>query len=311
MRTFKRAIFGGYKRAAVDDEMRELNGRIEELEREKEKSELKAELAQEKIGQLENRVAIVERSVVRLKTENDSLAAENEALTQKNGETEELYGDIAKIYGRAYGAGREIVCDSKETAEKMLGDLDRRFDLALSSSKEILARYEEIERNINLSFAALQNDISAVAHSAKTAMINAKSFCGIYEDMKRGVQEVRLDGERLLCEYEKQSSEFAAGSKDTFSGKLPTEDPSSEEGLSDSIVAMVSGEEQKIISPAAEQPTEKKAAPRVRPSSPSDRVRGSKGGSKAAVQRDIGNYGRYRAKKDFPSKTEAKKEKIK
>lgn len=63
-------------------------------------------------------VAIVERSVVRLKTENDSLAAENETLTQKNGETEELYGDIAKIYGRAYGAGREIVCDSKETAEK-------------------------------------------------------------------------------------------------------------------------------------------------------------------------------------------------
>ena len=58
----------------------------------------------------------------------ESLSEENALLKAQCSQNSEIFSDIAKIYKRAYGSGRDIVCESKDTAKALLEALRQRFD---------------------------------------------------------------------------------------------------------------------------------------------------------------------------------------
>lgn len=106
MSKFKNSFFGGYNKADVNAEISALNKKIEESEAEKKRLMHEAESAESRVSELEKQIS--------------ELISANEGFKTEKQENDKIYGDIAKIYKRAYGAGREIVCDSRETAAELL-----------------------------------------------------------------------------------------------------------------------------------------------------------------------------------------------
>lgn len=194
MSHFKKTVFGGYRPAAVDAEMDSLTKQLEEAENDKKRWRHEAESMESRLPELEKAIA--------------DLTAENARLQAEHSKNEEIFRDIAKIYRRAYGAGHEIVCDSKQTAQQLLQRLTDRFDDTMGETEGILADYEAAEQEIATLFAALNQQIDDVAQSAAQMLERAKAFTDIYREIQHTVNETRQGAEELLSAYETQASEF-------------------------------------------------------------------------------------------------------
>lgn len=215
MSNFKGTLFGGYKKADVDAKFDELNRKTADLEGVNNRLTLEVQSAVGKVAALEARVAA-------LTAENGSLAAQNKQLTDSNAALSKdvaeleakrsrddlLFGDIAKIYKRAYGSGREIVCDSRESALKLLETLSERFDAVMGDTDDMLARYEAVQREVAGMYSALNKDLAAVARSSALMLDKAKGFAGVYGELKDSVAAAKADSERVLAGYDAEASEF-------------------------------------------------------------------------------------------------------
>ena len=215
MSNFKGTLFGGYKKADVDAKFDELNRKTADLEGVNNRLTLEVQSAVGKVAALEARVAA-------LTAENSSLAAQNKQLTDSNAALSKdvaeleakrsrddlLFGDIAKIYKRAYGSGREIVCDSRESALKLLETLNERFDAVMGDTDDMLARYEAVQREVAGMYSALNKDLAAVARSSALMLDKAKGFAGVYGELKDSVAAAKADSERVLAGYDAEASEF-------------------------------------------------------------------------------------------------------
>lgn len=200
MSHFKKTVFGGYRPAAVDAEVDSLTKQLEEAENDKKRWRHEAESMESRLPELEKAIA--------------DLTAENARLQAEHSKNEEIFRDIAKIYRRAYGAGHEIVCDSKQTAQQLLQRLTDRFDDTMGETEGILADYEAAELEIATLFAALNQQIDDVAQSTAQMLERAKAFTDIYREMQHTVSETRQGAEELLSAYEAQASEFLSGDAD-------------------------------------------------------------------------------------------------
>jgi|GEM_PF-1609821 len=194
MSSFKKAFFGGYKKSEVDAAVSELDKKFERSDAERKKFQREAQSAENRIAELEKQLS--------------ACIAENEKLRADRAQSEAVFNDIAKIYKRAYGAGREIVCDSKDTAQKLLQDIGVRFDEMMGETQGIIDEYETVHRDINHIFETLNRDISGVAQTATHLLERAKAFAGIYGQMKRTVDGARENTERVLVQYDADASEF-------------------------------------------------------------------------------------------------------
>ena len=215
MSNFKGTLFGGYKKADVDAKFDGLNRKAADLEGVNNRLTLEVQSAVGKVAALEARVAA-------LTAENSSLAAQNKQLTDSNAALSKdvaeleakrsrddlLFGDIAKIYKRAYGSGREIVCDSRESALKLLETLNERFDAVMGDTDDMLARYEAVQREVAGMCSALNKDLAAVARSSALMLDKAKGFAGVYGELKDSVAAAKADSERVLAGYDAEASEF-------------------------------------------------------------------------------------------------------
>ncbi len=215
MSNFKGTLFGGYKKADVDAKFDGLNRKAADLEGVNNRLTLEVQSAVGKVAALEARVAA-------LTAENGSLAAQNKQLTDSNAALSKdvaeleakrsrddlLFGDIAKIYKRAYGSGREIVCDSRESALKLLETLNERFDAVMGDTDDMLARYEAVQREVAGMYSALNKDLAAVARSSVLMLDKAKGFAGVYGELKDSVAAAKADSERVLADYDAEASEF-------------------------------------------------------------------------------------------------------
>lgn len=215
MSNFKGTLFGGYKKADVDAKFDGLNRKAADLEGVNNRLTLEVQSAVGKVAALEARIAA-------LTAENGSLAAQNKQLTDSNAALSKdvaeleakrsrddlLFGDIAKIYKRAYGSGREIVCDSRESALKLLETLSERFDAVMGDTDDMLARYEAVQREVAGMYSALNKDLAAVARSSALMLDKAKGFAGVYGELKDSVAAAKADSERVLAGYDAEASEF-------------------------------------------------------------------------------------------------------
>lgn len=194
MSKFKNSFFGGYNKADVNAEISALNKKIEESEAEKKRLMHEAESAESRVSELEKQIS--------------ELISANEGFKTEKQENDKIYGDIAKIYKRAYGAGREIVCDSRETAAELLKKIEKHFDDTMSETAGMIDEYETIQRNITDIFSRLNEKLSYTADSAAAMLDKAKAFAEIYGSIKGTVEKSAENTERLLAEYDTAAAEF-------------------------------------------------------------------------------------------------------
>ena len=194
MSKFKNSFFGGYNKADVNAEISALNKKIEESEAEKKRLMHEAESAESRVSELEKQIS--------------ELIAANEDFKTEKQENDKIYGDIAKIYKRAYGAGREIVCDSRETAAELLKKIEKHFDSTMSETAGMIDEYETIQRDIADIFSRLNEKLSYTADSAAAMLDKAKAFAEIYGSIKGTVEKSSETAERLLAEYDTAAAEF-------------------------------------------------------------------------------------------------------
>lgn len=207
MSNLKKSFFGGYKRSSVDAEIDRLGRMIEEAEIGKKQLEHSLTNSKAKNDELNAQVASLSERV-------ESLSEENALLKAQCSQNSEIFSDIAKIYKRAYGSGRDIVCDSKDTAKALLEALRQRFDLAMGDTADIIEKYETIQKNISQTFNSLKNDMAAVADSTELMMKKAKKFAGIYNEMNDTIKAASKDGEKALAEFDAKASEFLTPEND-------------------------------------------------------------------------------------------------
>ena len=165
MSKFKNSFFGGYNKADVNAEISALNKKIEESEAEKKRLMHEAESAESRVSELEKQIS--------------ELISANEGFKTEKQENDKIYGDIAKIYKRAYGAGREIVCDSRETAAELLKKIEKHFDDTMSETAGMIDEYETIQRDIADIFSRLNEKLSYTADSAAAMLDKPKKYATI------------------------------------------------------------------------------------------------------------------------------------
>lgn len=201
MSNFKKSFFGGYKKSEVDTAVSELNTKLEACDADRKRLQREVQNAESRVADDESRIADLENKL-------SELRAENEKLNSSRIQSETVFNEIARIYKRAYGAGREIVCDSKETAQRLLNDIDARFDEMMGQTRGIIDEYETVHRDMDQLFETLNRDINGVAQTAAHMLERAKAFAGIYGQMKSAIDSAQEDTDRLLAEYDVQASEF-------------------------------------------------------------------------------------------------------
>ena len=135
-------------------------------------------------------------------------AAENAALKAEKSKNDAIFNNVAKIYQRAYDAGHDIVCDSKDITYQMLKKLDMQFDAAMGDTAAMTAHYDATHRDMEALLAELTQKLDDVNRSAAQIMNKAKTFSGIYGDMKQVVADTQGGARQILTDYEQQASEF-------------------------------------------------------------------------------------------------------
>lgn len=209
MSKFKSSVFGGYNKADVNAEISALNKKIEEAEAEKKRLKHEAESAEIRVSELEKQIS--------------ELKAANEDFKAEKHENEKIYGDIAKIYKRAYGAGREIVCDSKETADKLLSEIEKHFENTMGETAGMIDEYAAIQRDIADIFSQLNEKLSYTADSAAAMLKRAKAFAEIYGGIKNTVEKSAEGAQILLAEYDAAAAEFTVREQKEESAFKPEE----------------------------------------------------------------------------------------
>lgn len=193
MSNLKKAFIGGYKKSAVDEIINALNEKLEKAEYDGKQTSRKLDISESKIAELENQI--------------EQLRLENENLKKSNNN---VFGDIAKVYKRAYDAGYGIVSESKDTTVNFLNDIYNRFDDSLEDTEKTLAKYDDIKSGIDQALSALNEGLRDIADSTSMILDKARSFSGVYGQMKDIMLSAMKDSENSLKEYENYSSEFLA-----------------------------------------------------------------------------------------------------
>lgn len=212
MGDLKKTIFGGYKKSSVDTEIKELNGRLDEVEADKKRWMREKEAAEYRISELEQKIS--------------ALAAENEQLRDAAEEKDGVFGDVAKIYRRAYNSGREVVCDSIASAQKFSDNLENRFVEIMGTSNTVIDKYDSANREIENLFHALSQNIGSVAQTTSLMLEKAREFSKLYGEMKNTIGTAQKSTEQILTEYEEQASEFLYARSSPTSSETVTEEAS-------------------------------------------------------------------------------------
>ena len=97
MSELKKALFGGYKKSAVDSKMQELTRQLDSADADNKRFAHELDATTARIAELEQQLA--------------AAAAENAALKAEKSKNDAIFNNVAKIYQRAYDAGHDIVCN--------------------------------------------------------------------------------------------------------------------------------------------------------------------------------------------------------
>lgn len=249
----KKRLFGGYKKSSVDAAISELNQKIEEVQANSRTLQHEIEIRDSKISDYIKR--------------NEELKLENEALKSEKSENDLIYKNLAKIYQHAFDTGNQIVCEAKETASKLIEDINIRMDEMVRYSQNILFDYDHIHQETEALLFSLNNDISKVRQNVFTSINKAKTLTDMYSHMQDAAHSTSSKINKTLDEYKFQTSAFLTGNlfeNDEKSIKSVPEiktEPSSElyTAKHPEIFKVISNPTKKEATP----PTEKESAPTV------------------------------------------------
>ena len=135
----KKSFFGGYNKASVDALIEELNKKIDNLN---EKESALTDTIAHKSSEIVNLSSKVEK----MELEIEKLTAENDALKIEANKNHLIFENIAKIYERAYGAGHDVVLDSKTHSEQMIDRMTQLFIEASNNVDETIAKQNNLKQ---------------------------------------------------------------------------------------------------------------------------------------------------------------------
>ena len=185
MSNLKKSFLGGYSKTSVDALVEELNQQIAGLK--DRESSLTAAMAQK------------DADIAQLSAKADSLTAETEVLTAENrtlrdevNHNRSVFENVAKIYERAYGAGHDIVLDSKTISEQMLSRMNRLFSAAADNTDKTIARQKALSQEIRSLYGKLHTLMDELSDNTDALFAGAENYMAVFEDL----QDIRTDTEK-------------------------------------------------------------------------------------------------------------------
>lgn len=201
MANLKKSILGGYSKTSVDALIEELNKQINSL-KEKESSLTDA------VMHKDSDIADLSAKIDKMKSEIETLTAENSSLKAETNKSRSVFENVAKIYERAYGAGHDIVLDSKTHSEQMLDHMNRLFYTALKNADETIARQNSLKQEISSLYGKLDLLINELTNNTDNLFKEAENYISIFEDFKGIKANTEEQAEIYFKEFEDFAAEF-------------------------------------------------------------------------------------------------------
>jgi len=196
MANFKKSLFGGYNKSAIDTAFEELNQKLNDLQGDNKR--------------LKNENDILKKENEHYKLDLEKLAVED---NEKNESNEIDFKDrtfkyVEKICERAYGIGADIVSDSKNTAQTLLDGIDEHFTSMINELNSTIISYETVEKEIKNLFLTINSDLNGVVVNTDNLLDKAKNFTNLLDEMRASIDIARYQNEKKLSDFESNASEF-------------------------------------------------------------------------------------------------------
>lgn len=197
----KKSLFGGYDKASVDALIEEHNKQINTL---KEKESDLTDTVANKISEIANLSAKVDE----MRLEIEKLNTENNALKVETNKNHLIFENIAKIYERAYGAGHDIVLDSKTHSEQMIDRMTQLFIEASTNVNETIAKQNNLKQELASLYEKVNSLATELNNSTNALFKGAEEYISVFDVFKDIKTTTEARAKTHLKEFEDFASEF-------------------------------------------------------------------------------------------------------
>lgn len=197
----KKSFFGGYNKASVNELIEEHNKQIDTL---REKESALTDTVANKISEIANLSAKVDE----MRLEIEKLTTENDALKIEANKNHLIFENIAKIYERAYGAGHDIVLDSKTHSEQMIDNVNKLFFAASNNVNETIAKQNNLKQELTSLYEKIYSLATELTNNTNALFKGAEDYISVFDVFKDIKTTTEACAETHLKEFEDFASEF-------------------------------------------------------------------------------------------------------
>lgn len=233
----KKSFFGGYNKASVDALIEELNKKIDNLNE-------KESALTDTIAHKSSEIVNLSSKVKKMELEIEKLTAENDALKIEANKNHLIFENIAKIYERAYGAGHDVVLDSKTHSEQMIDRMTQLFIEASNNVDETIAKQNNLKQEFTSLYEKVNSLVTELTNSTNALFKGAEEYISVFDVFKDIKTTTAARAETHLKEFEDFASEFLTAEE---TGKENTVAE-----VSDNEVVPFVNKDEQIISPVAQ-----------------------------------------------------------
>ena len=198
---FTKSFFGGYNKAAVDAFVEQRNEKIDSL-KEKEST------LTDTIAHKNSEIANLSLEIEKMKSEIEKINAENSALKIEANKSHLIFKNVAKIYERAYGAGHDIVLDSKTHSEQMIDNVNKLFFAASNSVNETIAKQNSLKQELTSLYEKIYSLATELTNNTNALFKGAEDYISIFDVFNNIKTNTDEQVETHLKEFEDFGTEF-------------------------------------------------------------------------------------------------------
>jgi phage shock protein A len=197
----KKSFLGGYNKASVNELIEEHNKQIDTL---REKESALTDTVANKISEIAN----LSTKVDEMRLEIEKLTTENDALKIEANKNHLIFENIAKIYERAYGAGHDVVLDSKTHSEQMIDRMTQLFIEASNNVDETIAKQNNLKQEFTSLYEKVNSLVTELTNSTNALFKGAEEYISVFDVFKDIKTTTEARAETHLKEFEDFASEF-------------------------------------------------------------------------------------------------------
>lgn len=197
----KKSFLGGYNKASVNSLIEEHNKKIDTL---KEKESALTDTVANKISEIANLSAKVDE----MRLEIEKLTTENDALKIEANKNHLIFENIAKIYERAYGAGHDIVLDSKTHSEQMIDRMTQLFIETSNNVDETIAKQNNLKQELTSLYEKVNSLVTELSDTTNALFKGTDEYISVFDVFKDIKTTTEARAGTHLKEFEDFASEF-------------------------------------------------------------------------------------------------------